>query len=431
MGEGPDAEPHDNKPTEPVVFTSGRAAFRYPEFRFYMGARMLVTTATETQSLVIAWQIYSMTHRPLDLGFVGLAQFLPGMLLFLVAGQAADRYPRANILRICCGAFAVCSLALVALTLSGVQRVWPMFTVLFGIGIVRAFNGPASQSFLPSLVPPQVFPTALSWSSSIFQGTQTIAPMLGGLVYGIVKSPVPVYLAAALEALLAIFFITAARPKVPAPVRRAASLETLLDGLRYIKRNRLILGTISLDLFAVLLGGAVALLPVFARDILDIGPMGLGVLRAASSVGAVTMAIVLAYTPIRRKAGAIMLWCVGGFGLFTILFGLSRSLAFSVLFLAITGACDMVSVVIRHTLVLLGTPDDMRGRVSAVNGVFILASNEIGEFESGLTAQWFGARGAILIGGIGTLLIVALWAAAFPSLRRYDRLLGVEDVRAR
>jgi MFS family permease len=401
------------------------SAMSFPRFRSYMAARMLVTTASETQSVVIAWQIYGMTHRPLDLGLVGLFQFLPSFLLFLVAGQAADRFSRALILQLSCACFAVCSLLLLVMTRAGLRQVWPMFLVLVGIGIVRAFNGPASQAFVPGLVPAEVFPNAVSWSTSIFQAVTTVAPVLGGLLYGWTGGPAITYLLAAAEALVAILFVRGARgPRGEGP-RRGASLESLLEGLRYVRDNRLILGAISLDLFAVLLGGAVALMPVIARDVLAVGALGLGLLRGAPSAGAVIMAVALARYPVRRKAGLTMLACVAGFGFFTILFGVSRSLAISIVALVLAGACDMFSVVVRHVVVQLGTPDAMRGRVSAVNGVFIVASNEIGQFESGLTAQWFGARPAIVLGGIGTLLVVAIWARFFPALRRYDRLQEV------
>jgi MFS family permease len=388
-----------------------------------MSARFLATASSEMQAVAVGWQIYGLTGRPLDLGLVGLAQFLPGILLFLVAGHAADRFPRRRILVICYGAFAACSFLLLALTLHGLTSVYPIYAVLVANGIVRAFNGPASQAILPQIVPEQHFPNAVAWGSSIFQGAQVAGPMLGGMVYGIAATPVPVYAAAAAAYLTALCLMAMVQVTGHQRPRGVASLSFVLDGLRYIRRNAIILGTISLDLFAVLLGGAVALLPVYAREILHTGAFGLGFLRAGPGMGAVLTAIALAHYPLRRRAGAAMLWCVAGFGAFTMVFGLSRNFAVSMAALIAVGACDMVSVIVRHTLVQLGTPDEMRGRVSAVNMVFIGASNEVGQFESGLTAQWLGAVPAVLLGGMGTILVVALWAAMFPALRRVDELV--------
>ena len=291
-------------------------------------------------------------------------------------------------------------------------------------GTVRAFNGPAGQAFLPLLVPEEHFPQAVAWNSSIFQAATIAGPVVGGLLYGWTGSPVPVYCCAAIEYLGALLVLAGIRIVAAAGPRPAASYKMALEGLRYIRGNKLILGAISLDLFAVLLGGAVALLPVYAREILKIGAWGLGILRSAPGLGAVLMALVVARWPLQRHAGAIMLWCVCGFGIFTVVFGLSRNLALSLAALTMIGACDMVSVIVRHTLVQLSTPDAMRGRVSAVNVVFIGASNEVGQFESGITAQWFGTVPAVVLGGLGTIAIVALWAWQFPALRRVDALVG-------
>jgi MFS family permease len=403
--------------------SSAREAFRYPNFRYFMSARVLITTASEMQAVAVGWQIYSLTHRPLDLGLVGLAQFAPGILLFLIAGHAADRFPRQRILQACFGGFGLCSLMLLALTLHGLAAVWPIYAVLLFNGTVRAFNGPAGQAFMPLLVPAEHFPNAVTWGSSIFQAAMVLGPTLGGAIYGFANSPVPVYCCSAVACLGALMFMGAIRLEPLSRPRQVASVAVVLEGIRYIWRNKLILGSISLDLFAVLLGGAVALLPVYAREILNTGAYGLGILRGAPSVGAVLMAIALAYRPLRRHAGFAMFSCVFGFGIFTIVFGLSRNLALSIVALVLVGACDMVSVIIRHTLVQLGTPDEMRGRVSAVNGLFIGASNEIGQFESGLTAQWFGTVPAVVLGGAGTIAIVLLWARIFPTLRRVNELV--------
>ncbi len=408
--------------------SSAREAFRYPNFRYFMSARVLITSASEMQAVAVGWQIYSLTHRPLDLGLVGLAQFAPGILLFLLAGHTADRFPRQRILQTCYGGFGLCSLLLLILSLRGLTVVWPIYAVLLFNGTVRAFNGPASQAFMPLLVPVEHFPNAVTWGSSIFQAAMVLGPTLGGTIYGFANSPVPVYCCSAAACLGALTLMGAIHLKPSIRARQVPSVAVVLEGIRYIWRNKLILGSISLDLFAVLLGGAVALLPVYAREILHTGAYGLGILRGAPSAGAVLMAIALVRWPLRRNAGFAMFACVFGFGVFTIAFGLSRNLALSIAALILVGACDMVSVIIRHTLVQLGTPDEMRGRVSAVNGLFIGASNEIGQFESGLTAQWFGTVPAVVLGGAGTVAIVLLWTWFFPALRRVDQLVPKEMV---
>ena len=397
--------------------------FRHSNFRYYLSVRILTTTASEMQAVAVAWQVYGLTHRPLDLGLVGLAQFLPGILLFLVAGQTADRFARQRILQACCCGFALCSLLLLGLTWHGFSSIFPIYGVLLLNGTVRAFNGPAGQAFLPLLVPERDFPKAVAWNSSIFQAATIAGPAVGGLLYGWTAGATLVYICAAVEYLAALATLGGIRVIAAQGRRPAASYEMALEGLRYIRRNKLILGAISLDLFAVLLGGAVALLPIYAREILKIGASGLGILRSAPGVGAVIVALVVSRWPLQRHAGAIMLWCVCGFGVFTVVFGLSRTPALSLAALALIGACDMVSVIVRHTLVQLSTPDFMRGRVSAVNMVFIGASNEVGQFESGITAQWFGTVPAVVLGGLGTIAIVALWAWRFPALRRVDALV--------
>ena len=398
---------------------SGRVAFQHSNFRGVISARFLGTAAGEMQAVAVGWQIYSLTHKPLDLGLVGLAQFLPGVLLFLVAGQTADRFPRERILQCCFGAFATVSAMLVALSWRGLTVVWPIYAVLVVQGVVRAFTTPAAQALIPLTVPEDVFPNAVAWASSAFQAAMVIGPSIGGAMYGIANSPVPVYMASSASCLVAMVLVSRVRI---GHVKSATAQTHVLEGLRYLWRAKLTLGAVTLDLFAVLLGGAVALLPVYARDILKVGALGLGILRGAPSAGAVTMAILLAHRPLRRRAGAVLLWCVCGFGVFTVVFALSRSMVLSVLSLILVGACDMVSVILRHTLVQISTPNQMRGRVSAVNMVFISASNEVGQFESGLTAQWFGTVPAAVLGGIGTIVVVALWAWLFPELRRVSEL---------
>jgi MFS family permease len=300
--------------------------------------------------------------------------------------------------------------------------VWPVYAALLLNGVVRAFNGPASQAFLPLVVPVEVFPSAVALGSGVFQGAMVAGPMIGGLVYGLTGSPAPVYAASVASCLSAMVLMGRIRVKTVQRPRGTVQPGELLDGLRYLWRAKMTLGAISLDMFAVLMGGAVALMPIFARDILKVGAAGLGLLRGAPGTGAVIMAFVLAHRPLKRHAGAIMLCCVAGFGACTVVFGLSRNVALSVASLVLLGACDMVSVIVRHTLVQISTPDEMRGRVSAVNMVFIGASNEVGQFESGVTAAWFGAVPAVVAGGLATILIVVLWARLFPELRSVNEL---------
>lgn len=376
------------------------------------------------QSVAVGWQVYELTQRPLDLGLVGLAQFLPGICLFLLAGHTADRVPRLRILKTCYLAFSICSVLLLVLTVGGLHSAYPLYSVLLANGTVRAFNAPASQAFVPLLVPAEDFPNAVAWSASIFQTATIAGPMIGGLLYGFTGNAVSVYALAAVAYFAAFMSIAGVRLTRVIRPHASASIGLMLDGVRYIWQNKFILGAISLDLFAVLLGGAVALLPVYAREILRIGPTGLGILRSAPGAGAVLMSLLMAHWPLRRQAGVTMLWCVFGFGLATVLFGISRSFWLSLAMLFLTGATDTVSVIVRSTMTQLETPDEMRGRVSAVNMVFVGASNEVGQFESGITAQWFGTVPAVVIGGIGTMVVVGLWAWLFPSLRKLDRLGG-------
>jgi MFS family permease len=402
--------------------THSRAAFRYPNFRYATTARFLSVASSEMQAVALGWQIFNLTHRPLDLGLVGLAQFAPGIFLFLLAGHTADRISRQRILLACYGGFSVCSLLLLGLTLRGLTAVWPIYAVLLGNGVVRAFLGPASQAFLPSLVTDEHFPNAVAWDSSIAKTAAILGPVAGGLLYSLTGSPVSVYSAAVVAYLTALLLASRIQLRVLVRPRPAASVAIVLQGLLYIWHNKLILGSISLDLFAVLLGGAVALLPVYASEILKTGPYGLGLLRSAPGAGAVLIALALARFPLRRRVGLTMFGCVFGFGVFTVVFGVSHNLALSLLALALIGGFDMVSVFVRQTLVQLATPDDMRGRVSAVNWIFIGASNELGQFESGITAQWFGTVPAVVLGGLGTIAIVLLWSWLFPSLRSVDEL---------
>jgi len=400
------------------VGAAGRAALSYSDFRAYLAARFCIVIALEMQSVAVGWQVYEITRRPLDLGLIGLAQFLPGFFLFLPAGHIVDRYDRRKVLLSCYAGCAVCAGLLVTISLFRLGSVYPIYLVVVLLGAIRAFSFPASRALLPQLVPQEHFSNAVAWHSSFFQAGTILGPACGGLLYAFFRGAAGVYavaMAVAIGAALATLRIKAqGQPRSREPI----SLVTLLAGLRYIWQHRLILGSISLDLFAVLLGGAVALLPVYAREILHTGPWGLGLLRSAPGVGAGTMAILQAHRPLKSRAGPTMLWCVAGFGVFTIVFGISRNLALSLISLLLVGASDMVSVVIRAILVQVGTPDEMRGRVNAVDMLFIGASNQLGEFESGLTAHWFGTVPAVILGGAGTLVVIAIWAWKFPELRR-------------
>ena len=403
-------------------------ALAYPDFTLYQIARFFIVAALEMQSVAVGWQVYEITHRALDLGLVGLAQFLPGVLLFLVAGHAADRHDRTRLLNICYAGFILCSGLLLALTLRHARSVYAIYVVLLFLGVVRCFNWPASRALLPQLVPADYFSKAVAWNASLFQAATILGPSIGGILYALVGGPSVVYGTATAACAIALIASLRIRTTTPARPVEEMSLHTVMAGFRYVWREKVVLGSISLDMFAVLLGGAVALLPVYASEILRTGPWGLGLLRSAPGVGAAMMALFLAQRPIRGRAGWIMLTCVAGFGVFTVVFGISRSLTLSLLALFMVGATDMVSVIIRATLVQIATPDPMRGRVNAVDMLFIGASNELGEFESGLTAHWFGTERAVVLGGIGTLIVIVLWAWLFPDLRNADQLHTVEEV---
>ena len=406
---------------------NARIAFAYPNFTLLQLSRFLIILAMEAQSVAVGWQVYEITKQPLALGLAGLAQFLPGILLFLVAGHAADRYDRRKLLVLCDVGFTACFALLLYLTFRSGHTVRPIYAALVLLGIIRSFNGPVARAIFPQLVPKEHFQNAVAWSSSIYQAANILGPALGGVIYAIFRGPAAVYTFSLIAGACA--SIAALQIKTPA---KAGTLEplsatTIFTGLRYIWGKKQILGAISLDLFAVLFGGAVALLPVYAREILKTGPWGLGLLRTAPGVGAAVMAVFLAHQPLRKRAGAIMLWCVAGFGIFTIVFGISRNIVVSFAALLLVGAMDMVSVIVRATLIQIATPDEMRGRVNAVDMVFIGASNELGEFESGLTAHWFGTVPAVILGGIGTLVVTAIWAWGFPGLRKTESLSPTED----
>ena len=406
------------------------AAFAHPGFRLFQGARLFSVVGSQMQSVAIGWQIYSVTGRPLDLAWVGLAQFFPAVLLAPVTGHVADRFERRRVLMSAYFLLGVFSAALFALAGTRSHDVFPVYAILVGVGVARAFQAPAGSSLLPALVPIEHFGNAVAWGSSFWQAATVLGPTVGGAVYAASGGAQLVYAIAATCSFVAFALVAAIRPVRPnaAPPREPLSMASLLAGVRYVRDNEIVLGVISLDLFAVLLGGATALLPVYASDILHLGPMGLGALRTAPAIGAAVTGVALALRPIEKSAGARMLWCVALFGAATVVFGVSKSFALSLVALVVVGASDMVSVYVRSALVQLATPDAMRGRVSAVNMVFVSASNELGEFESGVTAQIFGTVPSVVIGGLGTIAVVALWAWRFPHLRAVNRL---DDVARR
>ena len=411
-----------------------RSAFRSRDFRLYQAARLMVILGAEAQSVAVGWQVYALTHSALDLGYTGLALFLPGLFVMLAAGHAADRFDRRKIILLCYSLQACCTAVLLWLSMSATAlkggRIWPIYAVLVGIGLGRAFSGPAASAMLPSLVPKEHFVNAVTWGATVYQIANMSGPAVGGILFtlplaGVVAmwTGAPVVYAFTLLMLLGfIVLLSMIRAKMVMTEKKAFSMRTVLAGLEYVWRAKLLLGSISLDLFAVLLGGATALLPIFATDILHAGPRGLGLLRAMPSVGALMVSLTMVVKPIKRKAGVTMLICVGIFGAATVVFGLSKSIWLSAAVLVVVGASDMVSVVVRSSLLQLATPPEMRGRVSAVNWLFIGASNEFGEFESGVTAQWWGAVRAVVIGGVASMAVTASAAGLFPQLRRADAL---------
>jgi len=388
-------------------------------FMRFLSARLATSVAVQMQTVAVGWQVYEITRDPLDLGLIGLSQFLPFVVLVLPAGHFADRHVRQKLLSACYGLMLVCSLLLLAFSLSGLAVVWPVFAVMVLFGIARAFSMPTGQALLPNVVPPALFSRAVAVNSTTWQLSTIVGPAIGGIVYLLGAQVVYGSVAALLTA--AVLLMIGVR--APAPRRSAGSVgfDSLLEGLRFVFRRRTILGAISLDLFAVLFGGATALLPAYASDVLQVGPDGLGLLRAAPGVGAAVIAALLAWRPLTRRVGPAMLGGVALFGLATVVFGLSETFMVSLVALAILGAADMVSVYIRHLLVQLETPDEIRGRVSAVSAVFIGASNELGEFESGVTAAWWGLRPAVVVGGVASVAIAGLWTRWFPELRGMDR----------
>ncbi|MGH8427162.1 MAG: MFS transporter [Gammaproteobacteria bacterium] len=402
-----------------------RSVFRYSGVTPFLGARLAATIAAQMQAVVVGWQVYDISHSPLALGFVGLAQFVPMALFILPAGDFADRFNRKHLLVMSWMLQALASILFVVLTLSHFPGLMPFYGVLVLFGLARAFSGSTMQPFLTQLVPVEDLARAIAWNSSAFQFAVIAGPALGGAAY--ILGPGVAYaicFALFLGAGLAVLTIRGERAQTRETSGHSA-FARFTAGIAYVRDNPIILGAISLDLFAVLFGGATALLPVYASAILHIGPVGLGALRSAMAVGAFAVGLYLGRRSLARHTGMTMFACVALFGVATLVFGLSRSFALSFAALAVAGAADMVSVFVRATLVQLATPDQMRGRVSAVNSLFIGTSNQLGEFESGVTASWFGTVPAVVIGGLGTLAVVGLWMWRFPALRRVDRLADV------
>lgn len=398
------------------------AALRHRDFRLLIAGRFVAQIGEMMVSVAVGWELYERTNDPLALGLVGLVQVIPVMLLALPGGYVADRYNRKWVTLISQVVLMVCSLVLAALSLS--EGSLPLlYLVLALIGAARAFNNPAESALTPQVVPQELYYSAVAWSSSIWQLSAILGPAVGGLLLGVTGIPASVYLvncAAGGVLVVALLMIRSRQTAYSSP--EETPLESLKGGLRFLRRSQLILASITLDMFAVLFGGATFLLPIFARDILYTDATGLGILRAAPSVGAFVMALYVARRPPFERAGRTLLLAVAGFGVATIIFGLSQSFLLSLAMLVMLGALDNISVVVRHTLLLTYTPNEMLGRVGAVNSVFIGASNELGGFESGVAAAILGPVGAVVFGGFGTLAVVGIVAYLSPKLRQLGKL---------
>lgn len=397
-----------------------RQAFSYVGFRFFWLTTLLVSFAVQIMSVSIAYQIYTVTREPLLVGLVGLCLFLPALVLILVTGLVADRFPRRRIMAICLSVELLCALSFLLFVNAEAHEVGPLFGILVVLGTARAFWGPAAQSLAPNLVPPEALSNAITVNASAWQFASIAGPALGGVLYSF--GPVIAFgtgVALLLCSIVSVLLI----PKPPQRESHAAtSMETLLGGFSYIFSNKVVLGAISLDMFAVLMGGAVAMLPIYATDILHGGSIANGLLRASPGLGAIVMALFLTRYPIRSQAGRILFVFVALFGAFTVVFGFSTSLWVSIPALALVGASDMVSVTIRETIMQLWTPEEVRGRVNAVNSVFIGASNELGEFRAGTVAHFIGPVAAVVIGGFGAIAVAGIWSQIFPGLREQNSL---------
>ncbi|KAF0808328.1 major facilitator superfamily transporter [Alcanivorax xiamenensis] len=409
---------------------AGPRVYQHPGFVPFVLARLGAALAMQVQAIIVAWQVYALTRDPLSLGYVGLAQFLPMVVLLLPAGDLVDRFDRRLILHASWAAQAVCSALLIVLSLNPPAHAGPFYVVLVLFGAARAFTGPTLQSLLPQIVPQAILGKAIALNSSIMKIAVIGGPMLGGFLYPLgATTAYSVVLGCFLFALAMLFLVPIRYRQRPLHSGDTTSWQRFTAGILYIRDKPVILGIISLDLFAVLFGGVVALLPIYADEILHVGSEGLGALRSAIALGAFVMGLYLGVRAIRQHTGLVMFAAVAIFGVANLVFALSTSFWLSLAALFIAGAADMISVYVRLTLLQLATPDEMRGRVNAVNMLFIGASNELGEFESGITASWFGTVPAAVIGGVGTLAVVGLWMWGFPVLRQVDRLedVAVED----
>ena len=391
---------------------------RHRPFLLYWNARVFAAVAFQMLGVAVGWQMYALTGSALDLGLVGLVQFLPATVLVLVAGQLADRYDRRLILQICQTVEGLAAAALAIASFTGTISKEFMLTAVFFLGAGRAFEAPTMQALLPTIVSPQLFPRAVAASSSATQAATITGPAIGGFLYAV--GPTFVYATCGVLFICAATQIAFMRVRPAASTRPPMSFEVFFAGISYIRRNQILLGAIALDLFAVVLGGATALLPIFAKDVFNVGSEGLGLLRAAPAVGALLVVVGLTRWSLTQRIGRIEFAAVACFGVATIVFAVSTSFWLSMLALAILGAADAVSVVIRLTLVQVQTPDEMRGRVSAVNSLFVSMSNQIGDFRAGAAAHWLGAVPTVLIGGVGTLLVVLACIKLFPKLYAVD-----------
>ena len=392
------------------------AALRHRDYRLLLIGRFITSFGNEMLTTAIGWEIWIRTHDTLALGMVGLVQVVPVILLSLPAGHVADQYNRRRIVLITELFLAFCILGLAWLSFTAGPIYW-VYVFLFGIGIARAFNDPAASTLVPETVPPKLFASAATWNSSTWQLASITGPALAGLLIGFFNAVTFIYIFAAFAAIVFVILLSMIKGRKLALAQKSATWQSLTDGFKFMRDTKVILAAITLDMFAVLFGGAVALLPVYATDVLKVDSLGYGIMRAAPSIGAIIIAFVIAHVPPMKNAGRSLLLAVAGFGIATIIFGFSTSFILSVAMLVLLGGLDNISVVIRGTLLLTQTPDEMRGRISSVNSIFISMSNELGYFELGVTAAWFGPIGAVVLGGIGTIVVVAVVARIFPQIR--------------
>ena len=397
------------------------AALRFLDFRLLLTGRFITSFGNEMLSFAIAWELWLRTHKAFSLGLVGLVQVIPVILLSLPAGHVADQYNRRRIVLIAQLSMGMCALGLAFLSYTQGSLVL-VYLCLFGIGVARAFNDPASSTLVPETVPPHLFSSAATWNSSTWQLASIIGPAVAGLYVAFVGNVTFIYVFGAIGAITFTILLSMIKGRQLPLARKSATWSSLIEGFKFMRDTKVILAAITLDMFAVLFGGAVALLPIYATDILHVGPQGMGVMRAAPSIGAILTAFIIAHLPPMKNAGRTLLLAVTGFGVFTIIFGLSTWFWLSVLMLALLGGLDNISVVIRGTLLLTHTPDEMRGRISGVNSIFIGISNELGSFESGFAAALFGPVIAVVAGGIGTILVVLIAAKAWPEMRNLKTL---------